>query len=268
MQSFTDKEFGKYRQFIYENFGIHLSNVKKDTLKTKLHKLMSKNNLYSYDEYYYKLVTDKDKQHITEFINEITINKTDFFRENNHFDFIRNKIKFIFEKNQRILKNKEIRVWSAACSTGEEAYTLAFVLKECLSEEINIKILATDICSKVLSIAGKGIYPSRIKSEIDQYYLAKYFESSENNYKVIDSIKHLVTVRQFNLMDMFPFSNTFDMIFCRNVMIYFDLKVQQNLLDKFYSFITPGGLLFLGHSESLINKKHRYQYIQPTIYMK
>lgn len=268
MQSFTDKEFEKYRRLIYDSFGIYLGNAKKDTLKSKLLKLMAKNGIYSYEEYYDTLTIDKDKQRITEFINEITINKTDFFRENNHFDFIRNQIDFILETNRRILKNREIRVWSAGCSTGEEAYTLAFVLKECLPEEINIKILATDICSKVLAAAGRGVYSSRIQSEVDHYYLAKYFERSGNDYRVIDEIRELVTVRQFNLMDAFAFSNTFDMIFCRNVMIYFDAIVQQKLLDKFYAVNASGGLLFLGHSESLINKRHRYQYIQPTIYMK
>ncbi len=268
MQSFTDREFEKYRRLIYEKSGIHLSDVKKDMLKAKLHKLMSRNGMDSYDEYYNVLVTDRDKRQMTEFINEITINKTDFFRENNHFDFIRNKINYILEKNQRITRNRGIRVWSAGCSTGEEACTLAFVLKECLPDNITIKILATDICSKVLVIAAKGIYPSRIKSEIDSYYLSKYFERSDNDFKVVDSIKELVTFRQFNLMDAFPFSNTFDLIFCRNVMIYFDAKVQQSLLDKFYNVTAPGGLLFLGHSESLINKRHRYQYIQPTIYIK
>jgi chemotaxis protein methyltransferase CheR len=268
LMSFSDKEFGKYKQLIYNDFGIYLNCAKKDTLKTKLCKLMTRNGINSYDEYYNALVTDTDNRYITEFINEITINKTDFFRENNHFDFISKKIKFILENNQRIIRNREIRVWSAGCSSGEEAYTLAFILKECLADEIKIKILATDICNKVLTVASKGVYPAKIKSEIDNYYLSKYFDRGDNNYKVAGNIKDLVTLRQFNLMSAFPFSNTFDMIFCRNVMIYFDLKVQQHLLDKFYNTITSGGLLFLGHSESLINKKHRYQYIQPTIYMK
>lgn len=268
LQHFTDEEFEKYRQLIYGNYGIYIGNVKKDILRTKLYKLMTRNNISSYDEYYNILITSTGKQQITEFINEITTNKTEFFRENNHFEFIKNKINFIMQKNQRILKNKEIRVWSAGCSTGEEAYTLAFILKECLPDDINVKILATDICNKVLAIAGKGLYPSRIKNEVNQYYLTKYFENTDNNFKVSDRIKNLVTVRQFNLMDTFGFKNTFDMIFCRNVMIYFDSKVQQNLLDKFYRVTASGGLLFLGHSESLINKNHRYQYIQPTIYMK
>ncbi len=268
MQSFTDREFEKYRRLIHDSFGIHLSDAKKETLKSKLVKLMARYGMYSYDEYFDVLVSDNDKSHITEFINEITINKTDFFRENHHFDFIKNRIGFITETNRRILKNKEIRVWSAGCSTGEEAYTLAFILKECLPEEINIKILATDICSKVLAAAGRGVYSSRIKRDIDGYYLSKYFESYDNEYRVKDEIRGLVTVRQFNLMDAFGFSNTFDLIFCRNVMIYFDSAVQQKLLDKFYGVNTLGGLLFLGHSESLINKRHRYQYVQPTIYLK
>jgi len=145
---------------------------------------------------------------------------------------------------------------------------LAIVLTENLPEEVNVKILATDISSRALTAASRGAYPQRIKDEVDGYYLTRYFERSDEGFKVVGPIRDMVTVRQFNLMDIFPFKNTFDMIFCRNVMIYFDLKVQQMLLDKFYNVTAPGGLLFLGHSESLINKTHRYKYIQPTIYMK
>jgi len=268
LQSFTDKTFEKFRQLIHENSGICFGDAKKDTLRVKLEKLMSKNRICSYNEYYNMLVADKCKRLIMELVNEITINKTNFFRENNHFDFIRNKIQFIMEKNQRILKNKEIRVWSTACSTGEEAYSIAITLKDCLPDEINIRILATDICSNVLSTALKGIYPLHIKDEVGNSYVARYFENTGDSYKVADEIKNLITFRQFNLMDLFPFTNTFDMIFCRNVIIYFDSGTQQSLVEKFYNITTPGGLLFLGHSESLINKKHRYQYIQPTIYMK
>lgn len=269
MQSFNDGEFEKYRHLIYDSCGIYFSTVKKDILRNKVSKLMSKNNIASYAEYYDILATDGGKKYTAEFIDEITTNKTDFFRENNHFDFIKDRIHFIMEKSRRIAVNKEIRVWSAGCSTGEEAYTLAMVLAECLPEEFNIKILATDISNKVLSAASKGIYPQRIRDAVGPYHLNKYFERLDSEYfRVADNIRKMVTVRRFNLMELFPFENTFDILFCRNVMIYFDQKVQQLLLNKFYDVTAPGGLLFLGHSESLINKTHRYQYIQPTIYIK
>jgi Methylase of chemotaxis methyl-accepting proteins len=260
--------FDRFTTLIHDRFGIYLNEIKRDMLKIRLTKLMTKYGLSSYDEYYNILTQCKDGRYISEFAEEITINKTDFFRENSHFEFLKGKLNFILEKNRRIIKNNEIRVWSSACSSGEEAYTIAMVLKECLPQGVNIKILATDISNKVLLTAKKGIYPPGIKDEIEGYYIIKYFNKNGVNYEIENSIKEFITFRSFNLMDNFPFKDTFDMIFCRNVMIYFDINTQQKLLDKFHNVITPGGLLFIGHSESLTNKTHRFQYVQPTIYIK
>lgn len=268
MQSFDNIRFEKFSRFIYNEYGIFLSEIKKEMVHTKIDKLMSRYNINSYDEYYNILASGMDRQFLTDFANEITINKTDFFREINHFDFIQNNIGFIIGKNERILRNNEIRVWSSACSTGQEPYTLAMVLKECLPEGMGIKILGTDVNSKVLADAKRGLYPMSIKNEVRQYYLQKYFKNTGREFMIEEDLKKIVTFRQFNLMEPFPFKNTFDMIFCRNVMIYFDSEVQQRLLDKFYSVIAPGGLLFIGHSESLTNKKHKFEYVQPTVYIK
>lgn len=268
MQTFSDIHFERFTTFIHDNFGIFMNEIKKDMLKIRLSKLMTRNGLDSYDEYYRVLTQSKEAKYISEFAEEITINKTDFFREKSHFEFLRGKTGFILEKNRRIESNNEIRVWSSACSTGEEAYTIAMVLKECMPQGINIKILATDISNKVLQTAKKGIYPLNIKNEVEGYYLLKYFKKTGMNYEVENSIKEMVTYRSFNLMDAFPFKNSFDIIFCRNVMIYFDTDTQQSLLDKFHNVINPGGFLFIGHSESLTNKRHKFQYVQPTIYIK
>jgi chemotaxis protein methyltransferase CheR len=268
MQVFGEKQFLKFNRLIYENFGIHLGKEKKEALRIKLIKLMSKKGIASFDEYFDVLTHGENEIQLSELIEVITIHKTDFFREDNHFEFIKSKADFFMQNEGRISKNNEIRVWSAGCSTGEEAYTLAIVLKECLPKRINIKILATDISNKVLILAKRGIYPSSIKNEIPKYYLNCYFDNIGNNFEVKESIKELITFRQFNLADTFPFKNTFDIVFCRNVMIYFDTAFQQLLLDKFYEIIAPRGILFIGHSESLVNKKNQFQYVQPTIYLK
>jgi chemotaxis protein methyltransferase CheR len=261
----NDLQFEKFRTLIYENCGIQ---PKKEMVEGKLDKLLRKNNIDSYDQYYQLLITGANKQHWEEFVDEITVHMSSFFRENNHFEFIRSQLRVIFEKNQRILKNNEIRVWSAGCSTGEEPYTLGMVLKEWLPPAMSIKILATDISNRTMAAAQSGIYPATIKKEMDPYYLMQYFNRSEEAYEIKPNIKELITFRLFNLMEPFPFQDTFDIIFCRNVMIYFNAEIQQQLVQKFYEVLTPGGLLFIGHSESLLNKQNGFHYLQPTVYLK
>ena len=268
MQDFTDLHFRKFNNFIYDKLGICVGEEKKQVLHTKLSRLMAKNNISSYDEYYNILSQNREKHYIIEFNEVITVNKTDFFREINHFNYIKQKIHLIFEQNPRILKNKEIRVWSSACSTGQEPYTIAMILSECLPPEIAIKILATDISKRVIEVAQMGVYNQNIINEVQPLYLQKYFKKHNDSFSVNDSIKNLITFRLFNLMCSFPFKNTFDIVFCRNVMIYFDAVVQQQVVNKFYNVMAPRGLLLIGHSESLAGKEHRFEYIQPTIYIK
>ena len=268
MQRFGNDQFNKFSSFIYSNFGIHMNESKKEILHTKLNKLISRYNLASYDEYYGNLLNSTGGKLLTEFADEITVNKTSFFRENNHFLFIKDNIARLIENNPRIMANNEIRVWSSACSTGEEAYSLAITLKECVPGGMNIRLLATDISCKALTVAQKGIYPHFIKDDVEYGYLARYFEKTAEGYAVSESVKKLVTFRFFNLMDAFPFKNSFDMVFCRNVMIYFDSAVRGNLLDRFHKVLSPGGLLFVGHSESIAGQTHRFKYLQPTVYLK
>lgn len=265
-KQFTDAQFEKFQSLIYENFGIALNKAKKELLHARLVKLLGQRAIASYDEYYQLLL--RDGQALAEFADAITVNKTDFFREINHFNFLRQQMKLITTKNPRILQRGEIRVWSAACSTGEEPYTLAMVLKEALPEGVALRILATDINRRALGQAVRGIYPATIKDEVDRYYMAKYFRKHAEGYEVLPELRACVTFCQFNLMHPFPFKNPLDIIFCRNVMIYFDTVVQQKLIHKFYQVLSPGGLLFLGHSESLSGKEHRFSYLQPTIYIK
>ncbi len=272
MKKFATKmsanEFELFTTFIHGKFGMDITENKKHMLEIKVNRLMAQNRMEDYMQYYNMISTTRDKQKTVEFLNEITINKTDFFREINHFNFMKNNLNFIMKKNHRIEAAKEIRVWSSACSTGEEPYTLAITLKEILPANISIKILATDISHRVLEKAITGQYSNDIKSQVDPILLTKYFNKIHNGYEIKQEIKDLITFRAFNLKEPFPFKNKFDIIFCRNVMIYFDKEFQEKLVGKFYDFIINGGILFIGHSESLTYIKNRFKYHQPTIYVK
>ncbi len=261
----TPEQFEKFRALVKERLGIHLSAAKKEMVQSKVSRLMRENNIVCFDEYFNVVQCDKGKVW-SSFVDHITIHKTNFFREDNHFNFIREKIGDIIANNPGISDTRQIKVWSSACSTGDEAYTLAMVLKEYIPPEIDIKILATDVSSLVIQEAQNAEYVLDSEDAINPYFLSKYFKKIGNIYKIPDEIKNLVTFRTFNLMNPFPFKNRFDIIFCRNVMIYFDNPTQEELIKKFYHILTPGGLLFIGHSESLTQKQYKFKYVQPTIY--
>jgi len=263
-----ESQLKSYSSLLYKKTGINISDSKKETFEIKLQKLMRRNNIENYDEYFRIISNDNNKEHIQEFINTITTNTTEFFREIAHFDYIRNNIEKMLANIPRIEKNKEIRVWCAASSSGQEPVTMAMVLRECLDAKINIKLLATDISSKVLKKAMTGKYTLSECESIPKYYLSKYFQKEEEGYKLKKDILNLISYRHFNLMSSFRFQNRFDLVLCRNVMIYFDNKVQETLINKIYDHLTNGGIFFIGHSESLVNKKHSFKFVGPSIYKK
>lgn len=265
---FKNSQFQSYKDFLYKKTGISVSQAKKHMFNTKIQRLMNNNDMSSYDDYYKMISNAANTNKMQEFIDTVTTNTTEFFRENAHFEFLSKNMDSIMQNIPRIQGNKEIRVWSAACSSGQEPLTLAMVLREILGSQIDIKILATDINSKVLAKAMRGIYSSYECDGIPKYYFKKYFVKRGDSYQVKDSIKKCVYYRHYNLMQSFAFRNHFDIIFCRNVMIYFDIEAQQKLITKFYNNLIPSGLLFVGHSESLINKKHQFRYLEPSIFIK
>ena len=268
MTTLNENSFKKYCDFIYSETGISINPNKKQLLQMKLNKAMNKNNIKSYDEYFSLISNNTSTADFQKFVNYITTNTTQFFRENNHFKFIKENMNYILENNPRIMKDKEIRIWSAGCSTGQEPVTLSIILKECFNNEINLRILATDINTKVLKKAISGEYLDTDCSSLPREYMLKYFDKIDNVYKVKKEILSNIKYRQFNLTNKFNFKKGFDIIFCRNVMIYFNNASQEKLINKFYQHIVPGGLLFIGHSESLINKKHAFKNIGPSIYIK
>ncbi|MGE5422827.1 MAG: CheR family methyltransferase [Ignavibacteriales bacterium] len=268
MEPFQHHVYQKYSDFLYQATGISIGEQKEHLLLTKLSRLLRKKQLDSADDYLKLLSQPGNKNDLQEFINMMTTNTTEFFRENDHFDFLKNNIGYLLEQNPRIVKDRVIRVWSSACSTGQEPITLAIVLHELLKQQIEVRILATDISSQVLLKAMSGTYNQTECLDIPSYYLQKYFEKQGEQMVVKDEIHRLVKYRLFNLMSPYHFRKGFDIIFCRNVMIYFDSETQQQLIDKFYPQLPPGGLFFLGHSESLINKRHSFKPVGHSIYVK
>lgn len=264
--AFNDEEFIKYRDFIQHNFGIFYADIKKDILKIKIDKCLLKSGVNSYDDYFKIISEGENSSFINSFINEITVNKTEFFREQDQLNFLIENSENIFKSIPNIKQNSEIKVWSMACSTGQEPYSVAMVLNE-IFPFLNIKILATDLSSKVLKTASSGKYPVEFKKEIDPLYLNKYFNRFEDYLEVKPFIRDMVTFRHFNLINPFPFNENFDMIFCKNVMIYFDMETQKDIISKIHNCLSPGGLLFLGLSESLLNKSNLLKSLKYSIYI-
>lgn len=270
--NFEQRYLDLFCEYLYKNMGIHIEDNKKNLLAQKLVKLMNESDIKTLGEYYHFIVspsiTEKQKTLKNKFIDTVTVHKTNFFRENNHFEFLRKNIAKIIEESPTAIENRELRVWSSACSTGEEAYTLAMILKEILPCDIKAKILATDISPQSIRSALTGVYKFGPEDYISDYYINKYFTKQQGGWVISDELRNTVTFRLFNLMDQFPFKNPFDIIFCRNVMIYFNREVQEQLVSKFYNSLGNNGLLFIGHSESLIQLKHDFCYTEPTVYKK
>jgi chemotaxis protein methyltransferase CheR len=272
----SDKEFELFRGLIYKTSGINLTSSKKELVKARLSKRLTKTGIGSFEQYY-KFVTkhDKNGEELVHLLDSISTNKTDFFREGKHFDFLNTKLLPDLIQKKEKGGNKTIRVWCAASSSGEEPYTLAITILNHINpnDGWNIKILATDISTKILQRAIKGIYTKDSLKGISPAIVSAHFThvviDNANYFKVKDHLKKIITFRRFNLITSnFPFRNPFDFIFCRNVMIYFDTETQHKLILKFYNCLPKDGYLFIGHSETLARKTHGFKYTQPAVYQK
>lgn len=268
MAANTERIYQEYIELLYSMTGIAVSDNKQQVFWNKLRKLMLRTAIDSPEELLLMLQSGQDRLLTQEFINVMTTNTTEFFREKDHFDFLLNHSDQLLDWNPRILRNREVRVWSAACSTGQEPLTLAIVLKEIFSQDINVRILATDINLQVLKQAQGGVYSAAVMKGIPRHLLLKWFEKEGEMFRAKDDLLRLISYRHFNMQRPFPFKHGFDIIFCRNVMIYFDNQVQQELADKFSETLVSGGLFFLGHSESLFNKRHQLTQVGHSIYLK
>lgn len=271
----TQKEFSMFRDLIYAESGISLNSSKMNLVQSRLQKRIREKNLNSFADYYTFVTTDPSRTEMIHMIDCISTNKTHFFREIKHFELLDKHILPELIKKKKENKDNKIRIWSAACSSGEEAYTLAMILYNHLENNKNIdaKILATDISTNVLNKAMKAVYNLEQIKETPENYTKKFFtpiyDGQEPLYSVKDDVKKLVTLRKLNLLELnASCNNRFDIIFCRNVMIYFDFETRQELINKYYNMLTIGGYLFLSHSETLSGKNHKFIFVQPAVYQK
>lgn len=269
----SDEEFKLIRDLIYKNIGINLTDEKRSLVNGRLQKILRKLNLKTFKEYYEFLVNDKSGEALSELANVISTNHTFFGREIDHFEFFVDVVLPEIEERAKKTNIYDIRVWSAGCSSGEEPYTLVMLMMEYFGKDYykwQAGVLATDISLTVLEKAKRGVYPDERVQPLPDIFKKKYFKKlPSGEWEIIDAIKREVTYRRFNLMnETFPFKKPFDVIFCRNVMIYFDDKTREKLVDKFYNFTSHNGYLFIGHSETLNRTTTKYKYIKPAVYQK
>lgn len=270
MITITDKEFKKLTEYIKSHYGIYLKIEKKALVTGRLQHVLLDHNFQSFSEYYDYLISDKTGQASTVLINKISTNHTFFMREAEHFDYFKNKVLPYLKKTVR---DKDLRIWSAGCSSGEEPYTLVMIMDEFFGLEKNLwdsKVLATDISGNVLDKAIKGIYKKEEILTLPSCRRLNFLKKLDDDHFVIkEKIRKEVIFRQFNLMSRpFPFRKKFHVIFCRNVLIYFDAITKKDLINQFYDSMEYGGYLFIGHSESLSHEETKFRYIMPAVYRK
>ncbi len=269
MLTISTEDFNRLVKFMKGTYGIDLTK-KRQLITGRLSGTLVSMGFSSFTEYVDHLLTKKDPQDIETLINKLTTNYTFFMREESHFDFFKNTILPWLEKTK---KQRVLSIWSAGCSSGQEPYTISMILKEYFGAKASswdTRVLATDISQKVLGIAQEGLYDEESLQGLPPGWLQKYFRKAKEPgyYMVAPEIKSNVIFRTFNLMDPIRFRLKFDVIFCRNVMIYFDQPTKDALVNRFYNATVPGGYLLIGHSEGLNKATTPYNYIMPATYRK
>lgn len=263
----TDRDFVRIQEIAYRHTGILLTEEKKSLVYGRLVRRVRQLNLAGFAEYC-DLIARESKVEKVEFINAITTNLTSFFRESYHFSHLKQEIvpALIDAKNQ----SKKMRIWSAGCSTGEEPYSIAMVLKTFrVLYDWDVKVFATDLDWKVVNEAQTGIYSiDKARSIPSGYHHLLNFDKQQSTLKIRDEVRDLVSFRQLNLLDAWALVGPIDLIFCRNVIIYFDKETQQKLFDRFANILGTQGHLYLGHSESMLGVTDRFKPLGRTIYQK
>ena len=269
-----ERDFSALCSLVHEVAGIKLTEAKSELVRARLSKRMRSLNIFDLGEYLRYVKEDQTQDELITMLDSLSTNLTSFFREKAHFDFVKDTILPGIVARAAKGGDASVRIWSAGCSTGEEPYTLALCLLERLPNlnRFRPKILASDISTRVLQTAQKGLYSEDRVRAIPPASLRKYFvkvsEKGRQFYTVSNEVKQLVRFRRLNLMEPWPMKRQFDFVFCRNTMIYFDKPTQNRLVNRFYDQIKTGGYLILGHSESLTGTSHQFHYVKPTIYRK
>lgn len=274
----SEKDFQRLSAFIHSEVGIKMPPAKRNMLESRLRKRLRHLDIKTYNEYTeYLFSSDGMRDELVQFINVITTNKTDFFREPVHFDFLKEEGLYDLIEQTGAGRDTPLLVWSSACSMGHEPYTLAIVLSEFARVNVNFEfrfeILATDISTRALDISIKAVYDEEQIEPVPLDLKRKYFLASRDRTKklvrIIPSLRKKVQFRRLNLMNKeYPLRGLMDIIFCRNVIIYFDLNTRKELLTRLCKNLKPGGYLFMGHSEVLDCRHYPLTTIAPTIYRK
>lgn len=268
----SNKDFKYLCELVYENTGIVLDERKREMIYRRLTRRTRQLELKTFGDYCDLLRSENDEE-LANFFNIITTNLTSFFREEHHFDFLRDD--FLPEHMNRRESNHKLRIWSSACSTGEEPYSIAISLQEAMGTSLDawdVKILATDLDTEVLSTAKAGIYKDERIESLSEERQSTWFKSgtgeNESMIKVHPKLQKLITFNPLNLLEEWPMKDVFDVVICRNVLIYFDRKTQDGLVARFTKMLRPNGILMLGHSESIDAKSFGLTLIGKTTFRK
>ncbi|WP_320051872.1 protein-glutamate O-methyltransferase [uncultured Acetobacteroides sp.] len=266
-------EFSRLSEFIYSNYGIKMPVEKKIMLQSRLQKRLRALNIPSFTEYVDYVFSKNGHEEIVLMMDQVSTNKTDFFREPHHFDFLVDTI--LPELTSRSSVKRNLKVWSAGCSSGEEAYTLAMVMENYIEQNksFDYHIHCTDISTKVLQIAVDAVYKEDrvavVPLELKKKYLLRSKDPLKKTVRITPELRAKTTFARLNLMDSYyDAPDSFDMVFCRNVLIYFDKKTQEKVINKLAAKLRRGGYFFLGHSESIMAMNVPLKQVKPTIFVK
>lgn len=268
----TDNEFNQIRELLYTKFGINLSDQKRALVMGRLRKIIVQKGLSSFSEFIEQVKNDPSGGELQTLIDKMSTNHTFFFRENQHFSYFASQILPDITERLKKAGSNDLRLWCAASSTGEEPYSIMMTMMEFFKgsySQWNAGLLATDISSQVIATAKAGIYSSERVVNIPEPLKKKYLKYKGNDtWEFLPFVRQEVMFRLLNLMNPFPFKKQFHVIFCRNVMIYFDNPTRIQLVNKMYQCTAPGGYLLIGHSESIRSNDCPYEYVQPAIFRK
>ncbi|MDX9746627.1 MAG: protein-glutamate O-methyltransferase [Syntrophales bacterium] len=267
-----ESDFRKISRLVYELCGINLHDGKKELVKARLGKRLREGNFSSFSEYYQFVTTDEGQDELVMMIDSLSTNLTYFFREAAHFEKME-RILPEMAKARQASGGRGLQIWSAGCASGEEPYSLAITVREVLGDRhLSVPILATDISTRVLQTAVRGIFPHERMKNVPDTIIRRYFQYGSGKWRgffqVKKEIRDMVRFLRFNLMNPFPADFVSDVIFCRNVMIYFDKPTQEILVSRLHQTLNKDGYFFVGHSESLTGLDHSFNYIEPSVYRK
>ncbi len=256
-------DFQRVRRIAYERAGLAIPAGKEGLVRSRVSKRLRARRIATFSVYLDTVEQETGEELVT-LIDLLTTNKTDFFREPAHFDFLLQQV-----VPDVVASGRPLRIWSAGCSSGEEPYTLSMLLRETLPARYDFRILATDISTQIVAAAKRGTYSAQQLGDVSPQRRQRFFTPGpDGSATVTPDLRAPISFAHLNLMTKWPMSGPFDVIFCRNVMIYFDKPTVTRLVNRFHTLLAPGGHLFIGHSESLTAIAHTYRYVQPAVYAK